>query len=121
MTIQTNKGEYKMKLKNLFLLVLVLALILASCTTQPTATLTATEAVVAETPTSAPAEPVDLNVFAAASLTEPFGEIGKVFEANHPGVTAGFRRLSAACPTDQRGRSGGCIHQRQQDTDGCSY
>ena len=79
-----------MKLKNLFLLILVLALLLVGCATQPTATQPATEAAAAETPTSVPAEPVDLNVFAAASLTEPFGEIGKVFEADHPGVTAVF-------------------------------
>ncbi len=72
-----------MKIKILFFL--VLALLLASCATQPTATQTATE-----TGVSAISEPAVLNVFAAASLTEPFSEIGKVFEANHPGVTAVF-------------------------------
>ncbi len=35
---------------------------------------------------AAPVQSVDLNVFAAASLTGPFGEIGKLFESNHPGV-----------------------------------
>ena len=35
-------------------------------------------------------EPVTLNVFAAASLTEAFGEIGAQFEAQHPGVTVVF-------------------------------
>lgn len=31
-----------------------------------------------------------LRVFAAASLTEAFGEIGKAFEASHPGLTVEF-------------------------------
>ena len=81
-----------MRVKTLFLLVLVLALLLAGCATQPAATPTATEAVVATTemvpttPTSPPSQAVDLNVFAAASLTEPFGELGKMFEADHPGA-----------------------------------
>ena len=35
-------------------------------------------------------EPKTLTVFAAASLTDAFGEIGKAFEAAHPGVTAKF-------------------------------
>ncbi len=77
-----------MKIKILFFL--VLALLLAGCATQPTATQTATETGVTETPVSAISEPAVLNVFAAASLTEPFSEIGKVFEANHPVVTAVF-------------------------------
>jgi molybdate transport system substrate-binding protein len=72
-----------MKIKNLFFL--VLALLLTGCASQPTATQTVTE-----TPASAISEPAVLNVFAAASLPEPFGEIGKVFEANHPGVTTAF-------------------------------
>jgi molybdate transport system substrate-binding protein len=59
------------------LLVLVLALLLAGCAPGPVATL-------------APAEPVDLNVFAAASLSAAFGEIGKQFEVTHPGVTVVF-------------------------------
>jgi molybdate transport system substrate-binding protein len=32
----------------------------------------------------------ELNVFAAASLTESFNELGKAFEAAHPGVTVNF-------------------------------
>ena len=35
-------------------------------------------------------KPASLTVFAAASLTEPFGEIGHQFEAQHPGVTVNF-------------------------------
>jgi molybdate transport system substrate-binding protein len=38
---------------------------------------------------AAPA-PTMLNVFAAASLTEAFTEIGKSFEATHPGTTVAF-------------------------------
>ena len=72
-----------MKIKNLFFL--VLALLLAGYASQPTATQTVTEA-----SASAISEPAVLNILAAASLTKPFGEIGKVFEANHPGVTAVF-------------------------------
>jgi molybdate transport system substrate-binding protein len=77
-----------MKIKILFFL--VLTLLLADCATQPTATQTSTEIGVTEMPASVISEPAVLNVFAAASLTEPFGEIGKVFEANHLGVTAVF-------------------------------
>jgi molybdate transport system substrate-binding protein len=40
-------------------------------------------------PTSAP-EPRTLTVFAAASLADTFTEIGKNFEADHPGVTVTF-------------------------------
>jgi molybdate transport system substrate-binding protein len=39
-------------------------------------------------PTAAPS--ANLTVFAAASLTESFGELGKMFEAQHPGVTVVF-------------------------------
>jgi molybdate transport system substrate-binding protein len=100
------------KLKTLPLLVMLLALLLAGCAPQPAAATqppaatqaaaepaaaaetvapagpepTATEAVT-EAPTSAPSEPVELNVFAAASLTAAFGEIGELFETGHPGVT----------------------------------
>jgi molybdate transport system substrate-binding protein len=42
------------------------------------------------TSVTAPAEQVELDVFAAASLTEPFTEIGRLFEADHPGVTVVF-------------------------------
>lgn len=38
----------------------------------------------------APLEPADLTVFAAASLTEAFSEIGQSFSAEHPGVTVIF-------------------------------
>ena len=93
-----------MKLKSLLLLVMVTSLVLAGCAMQPAATQNVAEPTAVSTkaplptetpkptevPTSAPAEPVDLNVFAAGSLTDAFGEIGKLFEADHPGVTAVF-------------------------------
>lgn len=46
-------------------------------------------------PASAPdaptaAAPATLTVFAAASLTESFGELGKMFQAQHPGATVVF-------------------------------
>ncbi len=47
------------------------------------------------TPTARPAEPSaegtgTLTVFAAASLTDAFGEMGALFEADHPGLTVAF-------------------------------
>ncbi len=43
-----------------------------------------------EAPAAVPEESVDLIVFAASSLTEPFGEIGNLFEASNPGATVVF-------------------------------
>lgn len=40
--------------------------------------------------TSQPAPSKTLTVFAAASLTQAFGELGRQFEASHPGVTVTF-------------------------------
>ena len=87
-----------MKLKSLHIPVLILPFLFAGCVAQPTATqiniesttAAATVTVATEAESSAPAEPIDLNVFAAASLTDAFGEIGKLFEADHPEVTAVF-------------------------------
>lgn len=54
-------------------------------------------------------EPVNLNVFAAASLTEAFNELGQTFSAEHPGVTLAFnfagsqqlaQQLGQAAPAD---------------------
>lgn len=61
---------------------LILALLLAGCATPAPAT----------QPTTLPAtpEPQTLTVFAAASLTNAFGEIGQAFEAAHPGITVKF-------------------------------
>jgi molybdate transport system substrate-binding protein len=78
-----------MKLKSQILLALILALVSAGCAQQTATIPTVTEAANAE-PISAPAEALKVNVFAAASLSEPFGEIGQAFEAQHPGATVVF-------------------------------
>lgn len=44
----------------------------------------------AEEPSQAPVEDTTLTVYAAASLTNAFGEIAKRYEADHPGVTLNF-------------------------------
>ena len=72
-------------------LILLIALFLVGCTpaATPSAALTqpsATEAPTTVYPTSRP-EPKILTVFAAASLTDAFAEIGKNFAAANPGVT----------------------------------
>lgn len=64
--------------KRLTMLFLTLALVLSACSA-PTAA-----------PASATVAPQTLTVFAAASLTSAFGEIGKAFEAANPGVTITF-------------------------------
>jgi molybdate transport system substrate-binding protein len=84
----------------------------SACTpqaTQPATTLT--QAASTTAPTAKPTQPpaVTLHVFAAASLTASFGEIGKAFEAKHPGVTVTFnfagsqqlgQQINAAAPAD---------------------
>jgi molybdate transport system substrate-binding protein len=67
------------KTKTLPILILILSLLMAGCAQQPAGTAQSTSP-------STSTGSVDLNVFAAASLTEPFSEIGKLFESNHPGV-----------------------------------
>jgi molybdate transport system substrate-binding protein len=82
------------------ILLLIAAMLLAGCSSTAT-----TAAPVAAVPTSAPTaaptiaptvapsatpEPRTLTVFAAASLTDAFSEIGKAFEAANPGVTVSF-------------------------------
>ncbi|MFZ5821077.1 MAG: molybdate ABC transporter substrate-binding protein [Chloroflexota bacterium] len=66
-----------------FFLLLTTILAGAACTPQATPTDSPATAPVTE----APAEPVTLTVLAAASLTESFTELGKMFEAQNPGVT----------------------------------
>jgi len=95
-----------MKLKTLSLLALILVLLAAGCAAQPAATrvapatnqvpavptgaLTAVSAAVSTATVMQTTFPVDLNVFAAASLTASFTDLGKLFEAAHPGVTVVF-------------------------------
>jgi molybdate transport system substrate-binding protein len=54
------------------------------------ALLATTSAAPAIEATMAPLEPANLTVFAAASLTDAFNEIGQNFSAEHPGVTITF-------------------------------
>lgn len=81
-----------MSSKILLLAVPLVLLLLGGCAMQPAATQNVAEPTAAPTEVSnaTPVEPVDLNVFAAASLTGAFGEIGELFEADHPGVTVVF-------------------------------
>ncbi len=93
-----------MKLKSIPFLLLTISLLLAGCAPESTAAPAEVEqtAVAAQTPAgvgvsispeapaAVPEESVDLIVFAASSLTEPFGEIGKLFEANNAGATVVF-------------------------------
>ena len=79
----------------LFSLIVALAIVSSACAPAATPTAAHATAVPAATsvptaaPTSTPA-PATLTVFAAASLTGAFGDIGKAFEAAHPGVTVKF-------------------------------
>ena len=89
-------------MKNRFILGICLAIVLAlaACAPQATPSPTATAAPATAAPTAVPTvvptdtatvpPPVTLNVFAASSLTASFGDIGKAFEAAHPGVTVTF-------------------------------
>jgi molybdate transport system substrate-binding protein len=80
-------------MKRLFALPILLSIFLTAC-----ATVIATPATTTETLTLAPTavpstatpEPQTLTVFAAASLTDAFTEIGKGFEAANPNVTVTF-------------------------------
>ncbi len=56
----------------------------------PPATPTALTATVPSSPTPGSTRPIELTVFAAASLTESFSEIGKDFEKANPGTKVTF-------------------------------
>ncbi|MFN8475434.1 MAG: molybdate ABC transporter substrate-binding protein [Anaerolineae bacterium] len=62
----------------------------ASAPTSAPAASAPTSAPAASAPTAAPAASGDLTVFAAASLTEAFKEIGANFEKAHPGTKVAF-------------------------------
>lgn len=51
--------------------------------------------------TSAAAAAKEVNVFAAASLTETFTELGRTFESAHPGTTVKFNFGSSATLAQQ--------------------
>ena len=73
-------------MKRILALTLLLAVFLIACGTAATPT------VVPPSPAAQAFAPAarTLTVFAAASLTQAFGEIGKAFEAANPGVTVTF-------------------------------
>lgn len=72
---------------------LLFTLLVAACTPQATAAPTAAP-IAPEAATQEPAateiSPRTLTVLAAASLTESFTELGKMFEAQNPGVTVAY-------------------------------
>jgi molybdate transport system substrate-binding protein len=72
-------------MKRFTLLVLLISPLLAACGTAATPTLAPTAV-----PLTAIPKPITLTVFAAASLTGAFQEIGKDFQASNPGVTVTF-------------------------------
>lgn len=73
-------------MKRLLSLSLLLAVLLTACRTAATP---AAPVIDTQLPTATP-EPRNLTVFAAASLTDAFTEIGKSFEAANPGVAVTF-------------------------------
>ena len=82
-------------MKRTLTLILLLTLFLAGCAPAATPTaaptqLPATVPTDTAVPPTAIAEPKTLNVFAAASLTGAFNEIGRNFEAANPGTTVTF-------------------------------
>lgn len=86
----------------------ILILLLAGCAAQPAIPRSTAEGSPV-TPESSATAPAALNIFAAASLSEAFGEIGKMYEASHPGVTVVFnfagsqqlaRQINEGAPAD---------------------
>lgn len=76
--------------------VIILGLLLIACAPVPAPAPTTNEA--------APAEPTILTVFAAASLTEAFTEIGQNFSAVHPGVEVTFNFAGSQQLAQQMGQ-----------------
>ncbi len=84
-----------MRQKFLSLFLLTALLVIPACSPQTTPTPEpAKPAAVLVAPTAVPPtaipEPRTLTVFAAASLTESFGELGTMFEEQNPGVTVSY-------------------------------
>lgn len=78
-------------MKRLFALILLLAVFLTACGAPvPAAATEAPALALTAVPPTAALEPQTLTIFAAASLTDAFTEIGKGFEAANPGVTVTF-------------------------------
>ena len=78
-------------MKRVALAILSIAALLAACgPASAPVPATSTPQVNTPVPPTATSQPRTLTVFAAASLTEAFTEIGKDFEAAHPGVMVTF-------------------------------
>ena len=71
-------------------LLVIALLVLTSCGPQPVAMPPADTTTTTAAAMALPAKSIDLTVFAAASLTDAFAEIGQAFEATHPGVNVVF-------------------------------
>lgn len=71
-------------------LLVIALLVLTSCAPQPVASPQADTPAATAAATDLPAESVDLTVFAAASLTDAFTEIGQAFDATHPEANTVF-------------------------------
>ena len=116
-----------MRQKFLSLFLLIALLVMPACTPQATATeapIDPTEAIVVPANTEVPPTPVPptaipeprtLTVFAAASLTESFGELGTMFESCESGCNHILQlcRITTTCGTARPGRRSGCLRQRQ--------
>ena len=83
-------------MKRFWILLLALALLFSACgapaltAAQPAEAPTSAPTIIPTIAPAAPPEPQMLTVYAAASLTNAFEEIGKAFEAANPGVTVEF-------------------------------
>jgi molybdate transport system substrate-binding protein len=82
--------------RRLVALVLVLAGSVAACGDDDDSTAATTGP-----PTSGAVEDVELTVFAAASLTDAFGELGAAFEAATPGATVAFNFSGSSALREQ--------------------
>jgi molybdate transport system substrate-binding protein len=101
----------RQKLLSLFLLIALLAM--PACSPKATATqapVVPTETIIVPANTEVPPtlvpptaipEPRTLTVFAAASLTESFTELGSLFEKSNPGVTISFNFAGAQQLSEQ--------------------
>jgi molybdate transport system substrate-binding protein len=98
-----------MRSKLIIVSLLVLLVALAGCgsksVSMPTAALTTVPTVVTPAATSkSSAKNQILTVLAAASLTEPFKELGQQFEAKNPGVTVEFSFAGSQALAQQLGQ-----------------
>ena len=93
-----------MKYRILFIALLAVILLLTGCSGQASQTPIENQptVMVAE---QKPSESNTLMVFAAGSLTQPFTELGALFEAQHPGVKVNFNSQNSNMLAQQIGQS----------------